>query len=241
MRYAIFGICLGLGLGLPPTPAAAAEECRMALALGLDVSRSVSRSDYAIQRDGLVAAFSDPQVQLAFLSGPGPVALAIYEWGGQTEQTLILDWLLIAEAKDLERASALLARLARPADPRDTGLGAALHFGGMLMGKAPPGCRAHVLDISGDGRNNDGVEPTQVYEHFDFGNLVVNALAVGEHERGLARYFEQSLIRGPGAFVEKAASHADFPAAIRRKLIRELMPQLSALPPKPRARPVGAG
>jgi hypothetical protein len=60
--------------------------------------------------------------------------------------------------------------------------------------------------------------------------ITVNALAIGEHEQGLVAYFGAHLIQGPGAFVEVAERHTDFPRAIRRKLERELSDELSALP-----------
>ena len=50
----------------------------------------------------------------------------------------------------------------------------------------------------------------------------VNGLAVGEHEADIVKYYQGELIRGPGAFVEVATRQADYPAAIRRKLLREL-------------------
>jgi hypothetical protein len=42
------------------------------------------------------------------------------------------------------------------------------------------------------------------------------------------------VIRGPGAFVEVADGQEDFPRAIRRKLLRELTEQVTAMAP-PRA------
>lgn len=238
MRHFTKGLCAGLAFALALAPGlAGAGTCRIALALGLDVSRSVNAQDYAIQRDGLIAALTDPSVRQAFLGGSAPVALAIYEWSGQDDQRLIFPWRLIERDADLNAAALALQPLQRPEKPQSTALGAALRYGGALMQEAPPECQAHVLDISGDGRNNDGAEPEVIYRRYDFGALTVNGLAIGEHERDLPKYFERYLIRGPGAFVEKAPSHADFPAAIRRKIIRELVPQLSALPQAHAGRP----
>ena len=38
----------------------------------------------------------------------------------------------------------------------------------------------------------------------------------------LARYYQEFVIQGPGAFVERADDYADFERAMRRKLLREL-------------------
>ena len=51
-------------------------------------------------------------------------------------------------------------------------------------------------------------------------------MAIGGHERDIVGYFEREVIRGPGAFVEVARLHRDFPLAIRRKLERELTVQM---------------
>src|SRR5690606_4768405 len=102
-----------------------------------------------------------------------------------------------------------------------TALGAALEFG--LKGFRDMGhCPAWTLDVSGDGRNNDGDTPPEAYARSDFGDLMVNGLAIGGHEADIAQYYQRWVIRGEGAFVEVARTHRDFPRAIRRKLEREL-------------------
>jgi hypothetical protein len=210
---------LPLALALAMAPAAAAE-CRLALALAVDVSRSVDARDYAIQRDGLAAALRDPGVRRAFFAG-APVALAVYEWGGVEMQEVVVDWQLVTGEAVLDAAAARIAGLPAYERFQPTALGDALAFGQRMLDAAPP-CAAQGIDVSGDGRNNAGLPPHRIYARIDFGATVVNALAIGEHERDLAAYYAAEVIRGPGAFVEQAASQADFPRAIRRKLIREL-------------------
>lgn len=221
----MFGLMTGLMVGLMMVPAAAG--CRIALVLAVDVSRSVSLVDYQLQQDGIVAALADPQVQAAFLRPKDHVALAIYEWGGNEYQDIIADWREIRSPFELEVIARLVAARQRVSDHQPTALGWAVDFGARLMETAPP-CDKQVLDVSGDGRNNTGMTPATAYRDRDFGDLVVNGLAIGEHESDLAQYFQDELIRGPGAFVEVAASQKDFPAAIRRKLIRELSDQVAA-------------
>jgi hypothetical protein len=93
-----------------------------------------------------------------------------------------------------------------------------------------PDCGRKVIDVAGDGRNNEGVSVARIYEREDFTGITVNGLAVGEHEHDLVRYFQEELIRGPGAFVEVAPRQTDYPEAIHRKLLRELQgPMIGAL------------
>lgn len=211
MRTALLALFLAAG---------PAEACRLALALGFDVSASVDEADYAIQRDGLVAALRAPEVRAAFLAGE-PVAVAVFEWGGRRRQVLVADWRMVESAADLDALAALFAGRGDLRAWEPTAVGAALLYARDLIARAPD-CAARTFDISGDGRNNDWLEPGRVYDREEFGDIVVNALAIGGHESDIARYFAREVIRGPGAFVEVARTHADFPRAIRRKLEREL-------------------
>lgn len=199
---------------------AAAQDCRMALLLAFDVSRSISPADYLIQQKGLLDALADPEIRAAFLMGD-PVALSVFEWSGQGHQEVIGDWRMIRSAADLDAVAAEIAALAPPELRLLTGLGHALSFAHARFALAPP-CAEQVLDVSGDGRNNDGYGPAGAYQRDDWGTIRVNALAIGEHEVGLVPYFHAELIRGDGAFVEVAPYQRDFPAAIRKKLLREL-------------------
>ncbi|MDH3264876.1 MAG: DUF1194 domain-containing protein [Paracoccaceae bacterium] len=210
--------------------------CRLALALGFDVSSSVDAADYAIQRDGIVAALEAPEIRRAFLAPDEPVALAIFEWGARQRQVLVVDWLVVREAADLDRVAETLRLRGdlRPWEP--TAIGAALSYARELFAAAPS-CAARTLDLSGDGRNNDWLAPARVYAREDFGDILVNGLAIGGHEADIAAYYAREVIRGPGAFVVTARTHTDFPPAIRRKLERELTgPVFGARAPAPAAR-----
>ncbi len=216
-------IRLALLLALLATPASSA--CRLALALAIDVSRSVDARDYAIQRQGLLAALADPVIVDAFLKPEDRVALAVFEWSGQAQQDIVVDWTEVAGEADLARIRDRIAVHRRAADHLPTGLGAALDFGRSLLDRAP-GCLARTLDISGDGRSNDGRRPEDVYAAEDFGEMLVNGLPIGGHEADIAIYYRAQVIRGQGAFVEIARTEDDYPRAIRRKLEKELTEQL---------------
>ena len=219
-----------LGLGAAAVLAlwaagSAAADCRLALVLGIDVSRSVDDQDYEVQRGGLMAAFMAPEVRAAFLQPGGHVALAIFEWSGKGDQELMVPWVLVTQAADLDAVVVAITGWERNDRRLPTGMGEALSYGRALFDEAPD-CPAHTLDISGDGQNNDGRHPTRVYEVEDFSGILVNGLPIGGHEADITRYYREKVIRGPGAFVEPAPSQNDFPRAIRRKLERELTRQL---------------
>lgn len=210
-----------LVLALAATPAAAQDQCRLALLLGVDVSASVDAQEYALQTAGIAGALIAPEIVEAFLNGPGPVALSIFEWSGRFQQELIVDWTLVTSEEDLTRIAERVARQQRRHEDFPTALGYALGYAAGHFSTAPP-CLFQTLDISGDGMNNDGFAPAAAYAHFPFDGITVNGLAIGGASRGIEDYYLQEVIRGPGAFVEYATSHADFADAIRRKLEREL-------------------
>lgn len=206
---------------LATAPLSAQADCRLALQLGLDVSASVDGAEYQLQLAGLAHALTAPEVVAGFLSGPGPVALSIFQWSGRFHQDVMVDWTLVGSEADLHAIAAALARAPRGAVDMPTGLGHALGFAADRFGSAPP-CLFQTLDISGDGPNNDGFPPSAAYAHFAFDGVTVNGLAIGGASDTIVDYYQTHLLHGPGAFLEYAISHTDFAPAMRRKLEREL-------------------
>ena len=210
----------------------AGAECRLALALAVDVSRSIDSQDYVIQTEGLAGALEDRDVRAAIFGPEGQVALAIY-WSGRGYQDLVQDWVILDRPEALDAAIWEIRRTPRPAAPLATALGDALSYGLDLMSYAPD-CERRVIDVAGDGRNNDGISVARTYEREDFTGITVNGLAVGEHEADIVHYYQTEVIRGPGAFVEVAPRQSDYPETLRRKLLRELEgPMIGALLPQP--------
>lgn len=220
---------------------AVSAECRLALALGLDVSASVDASEYRLQLDGLSAALGSAGVRDALLAAPeSPVALAVFEWSGRNDQRLLIPWTVVLSPQHLrEIRTRLGATTRRPMDD-STALGTALLYGQGLLSESP-GCAQWVLDVSGDGKNNDGVPPEDVTAQTMAG-VTVNALVIGadvldqtdrrQAQIGeLSSYFNAHVIRGPGAFVQVALGFRDYERAMTRKLLREIQSfALSAAP-----------
>ncbi len=200
-----------------------AFACRLALLLALDASASVDSREYILQRNGLAAALIAPEVEAAFLSSPEPVALAAYEWSGQWNQRVILEWRLIRSGEDLLAAAQELSTVKRSTTGFPTAIGYALGFGAGMLERAPR-CLRQTIDVSGDGENNHGFPPPLAYKHFPLDGVTVNALAIGGAMglEKLVAYYRADVIRGPNAFVERARDHTDFERAMRRKLEREV-------------------
>ncbi|WP_336619150.1 DUF1194 domain-containing protein [Defluviimonas aestuarii] len=213
-------LSLTLVLCLTAWPAMAA--CRLALLLALDVSASVDRDEDLLQRQGLARALLAPAVADAFLAfGDEHVALAVYEWSGRHQQDLLLDWTLVTGPEDLAVVAATVATSERGHDDMPTALGYALGHAAGLFERAPD-CVAWKLDVSGDGRNNEGFGPDLAYREFPLDRVTVNGLAISESDREIADYYRRVLIRGPGAFVIEVTRFEDYEAAMTEKLLREL-------------------
>ncbi|MFZ1725619.1 MAG: DUF1194 domain-containing protein [Albidovulum sp.] len=217
MRHLMVLAAMGLCLAAP-----AGAACRLALLLALDVSASVDADEDILQRRGLASALLSPELEAALLSqADRPVVLGVFEWSGRYNQDMLLDWTEIRTQGDIAGAALTLAQSRRGRDDSPTALGYALGHAASLF-RNGPNCQARTLDVSGDGRNNDGFNPYLAYKNFPLGGITVNGLAIGNADEGMVDYYRRELIRGPGAFVEHAASFAEFEAAMRRKLLREV-------------------
>lgn len=217
---------LSVGLACTALPALAVE-CRLALALAIDVSSSVDAAEDRLQRSGVVAALTAPEVEAAFFAADLPVALAVYEWSGRYNQEMILDWTLIHDRAALVGAAETVAASKRSHNDFPTAMGYALGYGANLLARAPD-CLRHTLDMAGDGQSNEGFPPASAYREFPFQNVTVNGLVVNaadfEGEVGLIAFYRGEVIHGPGAFLIIADGFEDYERAMTRKLERELAP-----------------
>ena len=216
VRAAISALCLTLW------PLAAGAECRLALLLALDVSASVDETEYTLQRDGLAAALNRPLIRRAILEGaPGEVAIAVYEWSGRYHQTIVLDWTMLDSQGAIDGAVATIARTQRSYSNWPTALGYSLGFGAGMLSRGPE-CLRQVIDVSGDGINNEGFGPELAYANFPFDEVTVNGLVVEGRDAALVDYYLNEVMRGPASFVEIALGFDDFEDSMVRKLFREI-------------------
>ena len=228
-----------LALGVAGMSAASlqAADCRLALLLALDISSSVDREEDALQRQGLAAALVAPEVLNAIFANQDYVALAVYEWSGRYNQEILIDWTVLDQPATLVGVAERIARSQRSYNTFPTAMGYALGFGAEMMQRAPA-CLFKTIDMAGDGQNNEGFGPLLAYREFPFDGIVVNGLVVNaadfEAETGLINFYQQEVIRGPGAFLEVAQGFEDYERAMRRKLEREATPAIIGSLPHPR-------
>lgn len=223
---------------LPARPVAA-FECHAALVLALDASNSVDREEYRLQLDGLAAALRDPAVRAAIAPGDGVGIMAMaFEWASRDFQRTIAPWTALKTPADIDMfAAALEAERRKPLRTR-TAIGAALSTAVSAHSALETPCRRRLIDLSGDGSNNQGFSPGSLRDNGWLTGITVNALVIrhpsldgaAPADRDPYIYYQREVIHGPGAFAMVVDSYDDYAEAIREKLLRELTPALSADP-----------
>lgn len=227
-------ISLAVLLGSLPAAAAPLPEVDVALVLAVDSSSSVDRAEFALQMEGLTAAFRDPAVHAAIASGPRrAVAVTLLEWSDPHWQRVGIPWRILRSAEDAARLAEEIDTTPRLIDGGGTALGNALSVAVRLLQTAPVKAERKIIDISGDGAQNLGRALAPVRASALKAGITLNGLAIVNEEPDLEEYYRTVLIGGPDAFVLRAADYADFTEAIRQKLIRELTVPVARAPRPP--------
>ena len=195
----------------------------VALCLAMDVSASVSFDEFGLMLGGLAAALREPDIMAATAAGSrGAAAVALLFWSGPREQVVAMDWTrLDGEAACLAFATAL-DDTPRLLPGGTTALGLGMAAGLALLARLPADASRLVMDVSGDGANNQGRAPGPVRDVGVAAGVTINGLAILNEEPGLLGHYEAEVIGGPGSFAMACTNYADFADAIRRKLWREL-------------------
>jgi hypothetical protein len=97
-----------------------------------------------------------------------------------------------------------------------------------LLAQCPAEAARLVLDVSGDGRHNQGRLPGPVRDIGVAAGVTLNGMAVLNEEPDLLEHYRAEVIGGPGSFAMHCPDYAAFAEAIREKLRRELRGELTA-------------
>lgn len=201
-----------------------AIACELALALAIDVSGSVDRKEYRLQMDGLAEALRAPDVREALVGAQA--AVLVVQWTGNGRQEISVPWRRLPDGAAVAVLADEVAAIPRPWSQYSTAIGEALHFTADAF-RAAPTCTRRVIDLSSDGRSNEGMPLASSRAALLAEGFTINGLAIEGSEPELMAYFEREIIGGPGAFVISADGYADYPAKIRRKLFREAAERLA--------------
>ncbi|WP_299471686.1 DUF1194 domain-containing protein [uncultured Roseibium sp.] len=219
-----------LAMLAPLSLAKAQERVDVALVLAVDVSRSMSPDELRIQRRGYAAAISSAEVVRAIeLGAHGKIALMMFEWANDNHVRVIVDWTLIDEQADaVEFADKVLRD--ESYSQRRTSISGAIKHAAEMLEEVPFEADRYVIDISGDGPNNHGTPVTLARDAAVESGITINGLPLmttgGPGSQfnipDLDVYYRRCVTGGPASFVIPVTDWAQFPDAVRRKLILEI-------------------
>lgn len=206
------------------------KEVDVELMLAVDISQSMDTDEQEIQRAGYVAALTSAEFLDAIKVGPiGRIAVAYMEWGGIDEHFLVANWTVI---QDTESASSFAAQIAESPlrQVQRTSITSALEKSVELIQTNAYTSLRQVIDISGDGPNNQGGSVTEMRDRLLSTGVTINGLplmmkaeqSTWQAMLHLDYYYEDCVIGGPGSFAIPVRSKEGFEDAIRMKLIMEV-------------------
>jgi len=215
--------------GASPAAPTGPQQVDLKLVLATDVSGSIDNDELKLEREGTADAFLDPNVIKAIQGGAlGRIAVAMIDFSSPEYDKVVIDWHIVHDAASATALAQTIRDLPRTPGRR-TSVSSALELGALLLEASDKDIVAtrRVIDVSGDGPNNDGNPMTEVHEKTIGQNIVVNGLPImDENANGyypnLDKYYQACVAGGRGAFVVVVHSFKDFGAAMRRKLILEI-------------------
>lgn len=226
-------------------PAAWAQDDNIVdveLVLAVDASWSMDFEEQAIQRDGYANAFrSEDVIEAILYGGYGRVAVTYVEWAGSGSQQVVVPWTVI-DSEDTSIAFAESLAEGAPRHFRRTSISGALTFTTALFDQNDYEGLRRIIDISGDGPNNQGGPVETARDAAVAQGITINGLplmtnapndSIGYAIPDLDRYFAECVIGGGQAFVIPVKSWEEFPVAVRRKLVLELAGKMPGDPEDP--------
>src|SRR5438477_8083923 len=179
------------------------------LVLAVDVSYSMDMDELAIQREGYAQAIVSKEFLQALKSGPhGKISVTYFEWAASSDQKIIIPWRVIegpesADAVANEIMKTPIRRASR------TSISGAINFAMPLFDESPYRGLRRVIDISGDGPNNNGGPVVVARDAALEKGVVINGLPIMVKEPSystmdivnLDLYYEVCVIGGLYSFV----------------------------------------
>ena len=210
-------------------PVTAAEQVDLKLVLATDVSRSIDNDELRLEREGTAEAFLDPEVIEAIQNGAlGKIAVAALDFSSPQNNKITIGWHIIHD----RASAAALAETIRDTPRtfgRRTSVSSALELGSLLIEGSEKDIVAtrKVIDVSGDGPNNEGNPMTDVHDKTIAQGIIINGLPVMDDNANgyfpdLDKYYAACVAGGRGSFVVVVHRYQDFSAAMRHKLILEI-------------------
>jgi uncharacterized protein DUF1194 len=200
------------------------------LVLATDISYSMDMDELAIQREGYAQAIVSKEFLQALKALPnGKIAITYFEWAASSDQKIIIPWRLIDGPETADAVANEIMKIPVRRASR-TSISGAIYFAMPLFEQNPYHGIRRVIDISGDGPNNNGAPVEGARNEALSKGIVINGLPIMVKEpsystmdiENLDWYYEDCVIGGPGSFVVSIKDRDKFKEAIRSKLLLEV-------------------
>jgi hypothetical protein len=220
-------------LALAPLTANAAEpeKVGMQLILAADVSGSVNATRYKTQQDGYLEALGDSRV-LNVIRELEPPVLAITFIAWARGQDIMVPWMRVHDAQTMDLFRNRLKNAERPRIGINTFISNALLFCDGRFDREFTGGRK-VIDVSGDGDDNQGIGGLRDVRDALVGKgVVINGLPIivkppeyifpPQPPEGLDVYYRRHVVGGEGHLLIESIGFDNFRQAILQKLLLEI-------------------
>ncbi|WP_162901618.1 DUF1194 domain-containing protein [Breoghania sp. L-A4] len=227
----------------PPTLAEVAPSPTSGVALALvllnDVSKSIDNDEFEMIKNGYRAAFSDPDILAAVQANAGGIAITYVEFSGKDEIVTVKEWSVITDEPSTRAFGDAVAAAPR-SSAGNTALAASLRQATYLLTSGNFGTARKVIDIASDHASDFGRSASARDAAVKAG-ITINALPIvddhplgtingqltysanSQRPGGIANFYRREIIGGDGSFVVEARDYRAFSAALKRKLLRELL------------------
>ena len=236
-----------LAAALSTVPARAETEVDLALVLAVDISYSMDPEEQALQREGFAQAFRSPTVHDAIRRGVlGRIAVTYVEWAGSWDQKVVVPWTVLDNPESIVAFADRIAATPLHRAQR-TSISGAIDFTAKLLTESGFDATRRVIDISGDGPNNQGRLVTPARDEAVAKGITINGLPIMLKRPGyldipdLDLYYRDCVIGGLGAFMVPVREREQFIQAIKTKILLEVAglerpgPRLERVQAEPRA------
>jgi len=233
VRVSGLAICLAAAALIAPAPAFAKDgptPVDVELVLAVDISYSMDPEEQRLQREGYIQAIKSTPFLNAIKSGAyGRIAVTYLQWASQQDQDILLPWTVIDGPETARQVAETLGGAPYRRAQR-TSISPAIDTALKLFeGNGFHGVR-RVIDVSGDGTNNNGRPVTEARDDAVRQGVTINGLPLllrpsswGFNDiSNLDEYYEDCVIGGVGAFSIPIKERAQFESATRTKLVLEI-------------------
>jgi len=230
VRLGLSVLAAGMLAGSSAGAALSGEHVDIALVINTDVSYSVDENEARFQREGAIAAFRNPDVIKAIQAGSlGRIAVTYLDFSSYSMNKIVAPWHIVHDAASAEAFADLLAIAPRTLGVQ-TSISSGLEMAEHLLETSGYVATKRVIDVSGDGPNNEGHLVDKVRDEIVAKGIVINGLPIMTpadqfdvyYLADLDKYYAGCVIGGNGAFIQVAHGFEDLARALRRKLILEI-------------------